>query len=262
VNSSIGYLDAEGLSSYNGLQFKLERRLSAGISALVNYTYSHALGDSSNANLGAQNNDGFRYGTHLYEYGNLDFDVRNRFTAGYTWELPFGRDRHFASNINTAANLLIGGWELSGIVTLSNGTWYTVTDSDANFANSDGQQRPDMVPGQKASGKPCIAGTYFNTCAFQDPALGSFGNVSLNSLQGPGNENWDTSLLKSFPLGESRRLEFRSEFYNILNHPNFLFAAPGPQNGNNSTVLGSSTFGYVTAARAPRQIQLALKLYY
>jgi hypothetical protein len=262
VNSSIGYLDAEGLSSYNGLQFKVERRLAAGISALVNYTYSHALGDSSNANLGAQNNDGFRYGTHLYEYGNLDFDVRNRFTAGYTWELPFGQGRHFGANVNTATNLLIGGWELSGIVTLSNGTWYTVTDSNANFANSDGQQRPDFVPGQKASGKPCVAGTFFNTCAFQDPAPGSFGNVSLNTLQGPSEENWDTSLLKSFPLGESRRLEFRSEFYNILNHPNFLFAAPGPQNGNNSTVLGSSTFGYVTAARAPRQIQLALKLYY
>ena len=262
VNSAISYLNSEGDSSYNALQMKIERRFTNGISALVNYTYSHAMGDSSNANLGAQNNDGFRYGNHLYEYGNLDFDVRHRLTSSYTWELPFGHNRHFASSTNTVTNLLIGNWELSGIVTLSSGTWFTVTDSNASFANSDGQQRPDMVPGQKANGKPCVAGTYFNTCAFQDPQLGSFGNVGLNTLRGPGVENWDASLLKSFPLGESRRLEFRSEFYNLLNHTNFLFAAPGPQNGNNSTVLGSSTFGYVTASRPPRQIQLALKLYY
>jgi hypothetical protein len=262
VNSSISYLNAEGYSSYNALQAKIERRLSNGISALVSYTYSHALGDSSNANLGAQNNDGFRYGNHIREYGNLDFDVRHRLVSSYTWELPFGRDRHFAANTNTAANLLIGGWELSGIVTLSSGTWFTVTDSNANFSNSDGQQRPDAVPGQRANGKPCVAGTYFNTCAFQDPALGSFGDIGLNTLRGPGVENWDTALLKNFPVGETRRFEFRAEFYNLLNHTNFLFAAAGPQNGNSSTVLGSSTFGFVTAARPPRQMQLALKFYY
>ena len=262
VNSSISYLNAEGYSSYNALQAKIERRLSNGISALVSYTYSHALGDSSNANLGAQNNDGFRYGNHIREYGNLDFDVRHRLVSSYTWELPFGRDRHFAANTNRAADLLIGGWELSGIVTLSSGTWFTVTDSNANFSNSDGQQRPDAVPGQRANGKPCVAGTYFNTCAFQDPALGSFGDIGLNTLRGPGVENWDTALLKNFPVGETRRFEFRAEFYNLLNHTNFLFAAAGPQNGNSSTVLGSSTFGFVTAARPPRQMQLALKFYY
>ena len=147
-------------------------------------------------------------------------------------------------------------------MTLSSGTWFTVTDANASFANSDGQQRPDVVPGEKANGKRCVAGTYFNTCAFQDPAPGSFGNVGLNTLRGPGVENWDTSLLKSFPLGEQRRFEFRAEFYNLLNHANFLFAAAGPQNSNNATVLGTSSFGYVTAARPPRQIQLGLKFYY
>ncbi len=95
-----------------------------------------------------------------------------------------------------------------------------------------------------------------------DPALGSFGNVGINTLNGPGVNNWDMSLLKTFPVGEKRRFEFRSEFFNLPNHANFLFAAPGPQNSNNSTVLGTPTFGYVTAARAPRQIQFGLKFYY
>jgi len=229
----------------------------------VNYTYSHALGNSSNAGLGAQNNDGFRDSRQPeLEYGNLDFDVRHRFTAGYSWDLPIGRGMALAGKSGTLVNALIGRWQMSGVVTLSSGTWFTVTDSNANFSNSDGQQRPDFVPGQRASGKPCVAGTFFNTCAFKDPALGSFGTVSLNSLNGPGNKNWDASVLKTVPMGEARRLELRGEFYNVLNHPNFLFAGAGPQNSNNATVFGSSNFGVLTAARDPRLIQIGAKIYY
>ena len=263
VDAYIGYLNSEGYSFYDALQSRFQHRFRGGVTALVNYTYSHGLGDSSNANLGAQNNDGFRWSKHPeWEYGNLDFDVRHRFVASYMWDLPFGHGQRFAPNVNGVTNFFIGNWEMSGIVILSSGTWFTVTDANANFANSDGQQRPDAVPGQKANGKSCATGTFFNTCAFTDPQQGSFGNVGLNTLRGPGTKNWDASLLKSFPITEQQRFEFRAEFYNLLNHANFLFAAPGPQNSNNATVLGTSTFGYVTAARAPRQIQLGLKFYY
>jgi len=137
-----------------------------------------------------------------------------------------------------------------------------VTDGNGNFANSDGQQRPDAVPGQSATSTHCIPGTFFNTCAFTDPSLGSFGNVGINTLNGPGLANADLSLLKTFLIGEKRRLEFRAESFNVSNHPNLLFAAPGPQNSNNSTVLGTPTFGYVTAARDPRLLQFGLKFYY
>jgi hypothetical protein len=263
INAAISNLNGWGYSFYDGLQARVERRFGHGLSALVNYTWSHALGNASNANLGSQNNDSFRWSKHPeWEYGNLDFDVRHRFVASYTYELPVGRGRQLLGGMNRAADAVLGGWETSGIATLSTGTYFTVTDGNATFSNSDGQQRPDFVPGVKATDKPCVAGTWFNTCAFQDPALGSFGNVSLNSLKGPGLINWDTSVMKEFPIHESTRLEFRAEFFNILNHTNLLFAAPGPQNGINSTVLGSNSFGYVTAARSPRQIQFALKLYY
>ncbi len=263
IDSSIGYLNSEGNSEYDALQAKVQHRFGNGLSFLVNYTFSHALGDSSNANLGAQNNDGFRFsGAPEWEHGNLDFDVRHRFVASYSWELPFGKGKPFASGGNSLVEALIGNWEVDGIVTLSSGTWYTVTDGNGNFANSDGQQRPDAVVGQSPTSKPCMPGTFFNTCAFTDPALGSFGNVGINTLEGPGVKNWDTSLLKTFPVGEKRRFEFRAEAFNVLNHANFLFAAPGPQNSNNSTVLGTPTFGYVTAAREPRQIQFGLKFYY
>ncbi len=262
VNSSIGWLQSNGFSNYNSAQMRVEEHLNHGVAAIVNYTYSHGLGNSSNASLGAQNNDGFRDIRRIGEYGNLDFDVRHRFTAGYSWDLPIGKGMAVAGNSGPLLNALIGRWQLSGVVTLSSGTWYTVTDSNSNFSNSDGQQRPDFVTGQKASDKPCVAGTFFNTCAFRDPALGSFGNVSLNTLNGPGNKNWDASLLKTVSFGEARRLELRGEFYNVLNHPNLLFAGAGPQNSNNATTFGSSNFGVLTAARDPRLIQIGAKFYY
>jgi hypothetical protein len=263
VDSGISYFNSAGNSEYNALQTKLQHRFASGVSILVNYTYSHALGNASNANLGAQNNDAFRWIAHPeWEHGNLDFDVRHRFVASYIWDLPFGRGKRFGSDVNTFADRLIGGWQLSGITTISSGTWFTVTDANGNFANSDGQQRPDAVAGQNPNGKPCVAGTSFNTCAFTDPALGSFGNVGQNTIQGPGVNNWDLSILKNIPVGEKRRFEFRTEFFNLPNHANFLFAKAGPQNSNNSTVFGTPSFGYVTAARAPRQIQFGLKFYF
>jgi hypothetical protein len=263
VDSSIGYLNSAGNSEYDGLQAKWQHRFGNGLSFLVNYTYSHALGDASNANLGAQNNDSFRWSQYpQWEHGNLDFDMRHRFVASYSWELPFGRGKKFGSDVNAFTDLLIGHWEVAGVTTISSGTWFTITDGNNNFANSDGQQRPDAVPGQRANGSPCVPGTFFNTCAFTDPALGSFGNVGINTLEGPGMNNSDVSLLKTFRAGEKRRFELRAECFNIANHTNFLFAAPGPQNSNNATVLGTPSFGYVTAARAPRQIQFGLKFYY
>jgi hypothetical protein len=263
IDTSISYFNSAGNSEYDALQTKFQRRFSKGLSVLAAYTWSHALGNASNANLGAQNNDSFRWIAHPeWEHGNLDFDVRHRFVASYIWDLPFGRDRALGSNASGVTNQIIGGWQLAGITMISSGTWYTITDSNGNFANSDGQQRPDSVAGQNALGKSCIAGTVFNTCAFTDPPLGSFGNVGQNTVRGPGLQNWDMSLFKEFPFTESKRLQFRAEVFNLPNHANMLFAKPGPQNSNNATAFGTPTFGFATAARAPRQIQFGLKFYY
>lgn len=263
VDTSIAYLNAAGNSEYDALQTRFQHRFSGGLSLLVNYTWSHALGNASNANLGAQNNDSFRWWAHPeWEHANLDFDVRHRLVFNYIWELPYGRGRRFGSGAPAWMNAVLGDWDFSGVTTFSNGTWYTVTDANGNFANSDGQQRPDAVAGQTAGGKPCVPGTFFNTCAFTDPAYGSFGNVGQNTVRGPGLQEWDMSFQKNFAVGEKRRVQFRGEMFNIFNHPNFLFAQPGPQNSNNATVFGTPSFGYVTAARAPRQVQFALKFYY
>ena len=262
IDAATGYLKSAGSSNYNGLQTSLQKRLSHGLSMIVNYTYSKSLGNASSADLGSQNNDGFRDSRYPnQEYGPLDFDVRNRFVASYEYDLPFGVGQRFATGVG-AIDHILGHWNFSGIATLSSGTWYTVTDGNDNFANSDGQQRPDAVPGVKANSKPCVAGTFFNTCAFTDPALGSFGDLSMNSLEGPGEKNVDFALMKSVSLTKSKQLELRAETFNAFNHPNFLFAAPAPQNANNSTVFGTPTFGYLTGAQAPRLVQFAVKLSY
>jgi hypothetical protein len=257
IDASIGYLTSFGLANYNSLQSSLTQRLSHNLEFVVNYTYSKALGNATNADLGSQNNDGFR--NSLYpnaEHGPLDIDVRQRFVASYLYDLPFGPGQRFATKIR-AIDQVLANWNWSGILTLSTGGWFTVTDGNSDFANSDGQQRPDYVPGVKAISKPCIPGTFFNTCAFQNPALGSLGNVQINSLQGPGEKNVDFALLKKISLGG-----VRAEAFDVFNHPNFEFAAPGPQNSINSTIMGTPSFGYLTGAQDPRLLQLAAKFVY
>jgi hypothetical protein len=182
---------------------------------------------------------------------------------------------------------VVGGWQIANIVSISSGNWFTVLDADGNFANADGgaggvSQRPDLVgdpnragiapantitpgcqtlvsQGGAAPDKIHTPTAWFNTCAFADPAQGSFGDVGRNTIQAPGYKTWDFSVFKFFHTSEKTDLEFRAEFFNLLNHTNFLFANSGPQNGNNATTLGTTQFGNLTAARPPRQIQFALK---
>lgn len=277
-DTGIDWFRSTGLSNYHSLQARFEKRFSKGLQFEASYTWAHSLDIASNANLGpTQNNSDFRdFRIPQQEYGNSDFDVRNRFIINSIYELPFGHGKKFLGGASGVTDQIVGGWQIANIISISSGNWYTVLDANGNFANADGgaggvSQRPDTVgdpnrPGQVAANMSCIAPTklhtpaaWFNTCAFVDPALGSFGNTGRNTIEAPGYRNWDFSLFKHFKTTERTELEFRAEFFNILNHTNFLFANSGPQNGNNATILGTSQFGSLTAARAPRQIQFALR---
>jgi hypothetical protein len=259
IDSSISEIQSAGRSRYNSLQVRAEKRFSRGLTFLAAWTWAHSLDLASSADLGAQNGGDFR--DHLnpqWEDANSDFDVRHRFVFSYLYELPFGRGKHFLGDASGVVNHIAGGWQIGGITTLSSGNWFTIIDGNGNFANSDGQQRPDLVGDPHAT--PCVTGTFFNTCAFADPALGSHGNLGRNTVQGPGYQVWDFSLFKNFHLTERLNLEFRSEFFNMFNHANLQFAKSGPQNSINTTTFGTPEFGFLTAARDPRQIQFALKL--
>jgi len=264
-DTSIDWFRSTGKSMYHSLQAHYEKRVTRGLQFQASYTWAHSIDIASNANLGpTQNNSDFRDFRHPEaEKGNSDFDVRQRFVAGLLYELPMGHGKSLFGDAQGVWNQIVGGWQTASIVTISTGNWYTVLDGNGNFANADGgaggvSQRPDQVGDPRAH--PCLPGTFFNTCAYADPSPGSFGNVGRNTIQGPGNRVWDFSLFKFFKMTERSNLEFRAEFFNVLNHTNFLFAKPGPQNGNPATVFGDPHFGLLTASRDPRQIQLAMKI--
>lgn len=261
-DTGIYELESAVNSNYNALQVTAERQVGTGLVFLATYTWSHAIceGEAS-AGLGGNNNSSYRYSQDLdWEYGNCDFNVPQRLVLSYTYQLPFGRGRQWGSSMGRVTDAFFGQWQVNGITTFSEGQNFTVTDSNGNFANSDGSQRPDTI--ENPNSKPCVLGTLFNTCAFTDPPLGSFGNTGMNTVRGPGFQNWDFSLFKSFAFSERTRLQFRAEFFNIFNHTNPLLVAAGPQASIFTTAYGQPQFGYPAAAMPPRQIQFALKLYY
>jgi Carboxypeptidase regulatory-like domain/TonB dependent receptor len=259
LDGAIGWFRSAGFSNYNSLQTRVEKRFSRGLTFLASFTLAHALDIASNADLGAQNNGDFRdFRNPSQEYGNSDFDIRHRFVFSYLYELPIGHGKRMMGDASGVLNQIVGGWQVGGITSISSGNWFTITD-DNGVANSDGNsQRPDLIGDPR--GKPCVPNTFFNTCAFADPPSGSFGDVNRNSVQGPGYQIWDFSLFKNFSITERTKLEFRAEFFNVFNHPNLQFAKSGPQNSINTTTFGTPQFGFLTGARDPRQIQLALKL--
>jgi hypothetical protein len=268
IDAGIDTLRSNLFSNYNGLQVRLEKRFSHGLQFEASYTYSHALDDASDANLGSQNQGDFRLQTAPFlEYANADFDVRHRFVLSYIYNLPFGNGQRFGGDATGVKNQLIGNWQVTGIVSAQTGNWFTPTDDLVNISNSDcggavfNCARPDVMG--NPNGPPCIPGTIFNTCAFvANTTFGTFGDAGRNIIRGPGLQNWDMSFIKEFPVHEQMHFEFRAELFNIWNHPNLTFADEMTTNENFSTERGTSQFGFPTASRAPRLVQFALKFYF
>jgi hypothetical protein len=270
VDASIDTLRANDFSNYNSLQVHLEKRFSNGLQFGASYTYAHALDDASSASLGSLNNGDFRdQFAPWWEYGNSDFDIRHRFVVNYAYELPFGQGKMFGANARGVMNQIIGNWQVAGIVTAQTGNWFTITDAVTNVSTADGggvvgyyEVRPNLVGNPNA--KPCVPGTLFNTCAFaNNTTFFTFGNAGRNIVRGPGLQDWDFSIFKTFPVREQMRFEFRTEFFNIWNHVNPLLGPPGAISEEPQAVeFGTPQFGYAIAARDPRFIQFALKFYF
>ena len=270
VDAGIDTLRANDYSNYNALQARLEKRFSGGLQFEAAYTYSHALDDASSASLGSLNNGDFREELDpSLEYGNSDFDVRQRFVVSYIYQLPFGNGRRFDGNATGLLNQLVGNWQVEGITTAQTGNWFTITDSVTNYSSSDGggvvgffEVRPNVVG--NPNGKPCESGALFNTCAFADNTIPfTFGNAGRNIVRGPGLQDWDFSVIKLFPVREQKQFEFRTEFFNIWNHENPLLGPVGAISEEPQAVeFGTPEFGFPVAARDPRFIQFALKFYF
>ena len=240
---------SDGSSSYHGLQLKYSKRLSAGLQALVSYTYSKTI---DNTNIIWPYDDSLNRGVGT---GKAP-DVPHNFVASYLYELPFGKGRKFLSGIPRAADLIIGGWQINGITNVRDGTPLIILVTPV-LLNAGTTQNYANITCSKVN-RPKTAEKWFDTSCFTAPAQFQFGNSGKSHVRGPGVVNFDLSLFKKFAIDEKRAIEFRSEFFNAFNNPHF--ANPGT-GGTTGTTLGTSAFGRISATvLTPREIQLGLKL--
>jgi len=249
---------SEGVSSYNALQLDVNRRFSRGLQIRGVYTWSKNLDDGTAWNSSvASNAPGFVMfpANPKLDYGLATTDVRNLAVLNGTYELPFART---AVGWRKKA---LAGWSASAIVTLQSGLPFTAQLGYNPTGNGDSRNpvRPSVNPNFTG---PVIVGSpneYFNPNAFLNPAAGTYGNLGRDTLIGPGLRTVDFSATKRTAITERTSLQFRAEFFNILNTANFSTPNPVVFTAAGTTI--SPTAGVITAtASTSRQIQLGLKL--
>ncbi len=262
------YASNDGNTDYNSLELSLRRRTSKGLGYSLGYTFSHGLanfGDNLTAAPLPQNS--YNYGA---EMSNSNLDIRSRFVGNFIWDLPFGEGKRFLSAHNGVSRWL-GGWQFNGIVTLQTGSPYSVTAPNDGLLGFTHAVYADCVgdPFAGATTDPSsytTTGFLINPAAFAAPAPGTFGNCAPRKFHGPGIQMVDLSLFKQFKFTERWQLQFRAEFFNAFNHPNFSnpsadVSSPGSFGKVSNTIapiLGTDSGG----PGDPREIQVALKLYF
>ena len=235
-------------SSYNSLQTKLQRRYSNGLSFLAAYTFGRTLDTATSSASPPVNRRCISC-----EWGLSDLHVKHRFTFSSIYELPFGQGKQYLSDLRGAADALLGGWQINGILTFSSGLALSPGGGNSNTGGFNGN-RPNAVAGCDPNdfSRRTIQ-KYFNTECFFIQQTGTFGSAGRNIILGPGVNNFDLSLFKNFPFAEgTQQLQFRAEFFNFLNHAQFVDLSL-------STNIESANAGIISTARDGRVIQFALK---
>jgi hypothetical protein len=254
---------------YNAFQTSLNKHMSNGFNILVAYTFGKNLGNAD-GNVGtyiqnSHNPNG--------EYGPAAPDIRQRLAISGLYELPVGHGRHFLANLNGVGQAFLGGWELGSIITAQTGEAFTAVLS-ADYTNTGSfSPRADQIhnpydfsfdtadqeniflcsnPGHQT------LDCWYNQAAFAIPAVANgqqtarnWGNSAIGNLRGPNLINFDVVFQKNFKIRETQNIEFRAEFFNIFNHPNFGLP------GNNPDVPGGAAI--TSTSTDNRQIEFALK---
>ena len=285
-------VDNTAKSDYDALQVRFQRRVASGLQALTSYTWAHSIDNASSGSSFLGSNLNVPALGASINRGPSDFDIRNAFTLGTTYDLPsFQAPR---------TRLLLQGWAIQNFVVVFSASpveasYNTLADT---LFHSGADVRPDVVPGQDfylhgsdcvaVLGPPCAGGKGFNPMAFVPPPIDSTtgnplrqGDLGRNALRGFGAVQWDFAVHREFLIHERWKLQFRAELFNILNHPNFgqpvgALGGPGalnPQFGQSQAILAQALSGSQYAGSvgngslsslyqmgAPRSIQFALKL--
>ncbi|MEP7271302.1 MAG: TonB-dependent receptor, partial [Acidobacteriota bacterium] len=222
-------------STYNALQARLEKRFSNGFTGLVSYTWGKALTGSPDHISTSGGGAGFDTGTFrepqngnntAADRGLAEFDIKQRLVASYVLDLPFGRGRKFGDSWNRAADLVLGGWQVTGIHAVQGGLGLTATLGGGSVLNIGGERRarPNLLGDPVLSDSQQTLARWFNTDAFSpafNPSPQAFGTAGVGIMRGPDSINFDFNLAKNFRVTERVRFQFRTELFNVFNHANF-----------------------------------------
>jgi Carboxypeptidase regulatory-like domain/TonB dependent receptor len=264
--SEISGTAAIGNMRYDALQATLQKRFSNGLQGQIAYTYSKCMTDSTGyfGSWGGQAASASAYWQNLYdrraEWGPCYYDVTHVLTGYAVYELPVGRNKRWGRNLNPLVNAVIGNWQVGGIVQFHGGFPLTIVADDASGTNSRGPRANCVAsphvfgrkPAFKDSTGQFIGFQWFDPASYEPAAPGTFGTCGVGTVRGPGLHSGDLSLQKEFPFSESKRLEFRAEFFNVTNTP----ILNSPSTGLNFNL------GLINSSQGERNIQFALKFYY
>ena len=256
--TTIAYLSPSGNASYNALQMNFNRRFSNGLSATSGFTWAHGVDEVTGlgTSTGGYGNfigpfAGAIANAKAYDRATSDFNIKYRWSLGANYELPWGK------SLKGFAGQILGGWQTNGIVTWQTGLPFTVTDQQAvSGIIGGGGERPNRLAQNLRVSNPTVGvgGQFLDPAAFALPAAFTLGNSSRNQGYGSNQSVINASIFKTFKVYEGWNLQFRTEMFNVPNHPVF---------GNPNTAFGNANFGKITSTAGvytPRQIQFALKL--
>ena len=267
------YIDSDfhGYSHYNAMNVKFEHR-ARDLAVTSIYTWASSKDDkSAAAGVGATGTgyQGFmnNHDPNL-DYGPSDFDVDQRFVASYVYMLPIGRGKKIGGGVNRAADLAIGGWEVTGITTFQTGFPYGIGASDIEGIQGTVAPRASFVAGCDPNKNVSGPFARINMGCFTQPGLGTFGNTTRNFLRQPGINNWDMGFAKNFHITESMNFKLNVDTFNTFNHHQYAGdvggLVVGGSGGNevidNGVNDASNVAGKITGASASRIIQLSGKL--
>jgi hypothetical protein len=251
---------AVGNSKYDALQVTYTHRWHSGLDLNLSYTYSKFTDDVQGAagwafpGSGTNNLNSYNLAA---DYSVDASNVPHRFVASYIYELPVGKGKRFGSNWSTPVNSVLGGWAWSGILTAESGLPLSIQPASNNVGFGF-NQRPNIVPGVNPIPANQSINNWINPDAFSQPTGFSFGDAPrfFENLHGPKFFNWDMAIQKYWDFTEGKRLQFRFEMFNALNHPDFF------QPDTNLGDVSAGNFGRITSAYQARTAQVAAKFYF
>jgi hypothetical protein len=245
---------AIGDSRYIGSFVKLGKRFSGGLNLNISYTRATFLDNSFEGGATAGSDGNAETYSNYYnrraDWGPSPNDIRQRFTFGSVYELPFGQGKPWLTQ--GLASKVVGAWTLGTVATVQTGAPFTVTTNTNNTnAFSAGAQRANVTGSPYLPDSQRTVNEWININAFSQPAIYTFGNVGRDSVRGPGMKDLDLSLSRNFRLREKMSLQFRAEAFNAFNHTNLNAPAKA---------FGAAAFGSITAAGPARVLQVGAKV--